>query len=355
MFTENKSLRFLYWILIGIASFLFLYLLTKLFPFYQSILSFIFRILTPFLIAGLIAYLLHPIVEKLHAHKFPRWLAIIGIYIIFFGGFGYLLYRVYPVFVHQLRDLNANLPELMEMYRATIYGLYEKTSNLPEGVHDKMDQLLAEVEKMIGDFLTLLAKKATKIMDVIVIIAVIPVLVFYMLKDFDLIKKGMWRLTPRKYRQEGSQLVKDIDESLGNYIRGQLLVCFFVSLTTYGILLLMDMKYPLLLALVMGTTNIIPYFGPILGAIPAVIIAITISAKMVVYVILAVFVIQIIEGNLLSPFIVGKSTNIHPILIIFALLVGGEVGGVIGMILAVPLITILKVVLDHTNTFSLDN
>ncbi|MDC3413292.1 AI-2E family transporter [Aquibacillus sp. 3ASR75-11] len=355
MFKDEKSLRFFYWILFGIASFLLIYLLTKLFPFYQSILSFLFRILAPFLIAGLIAYLLHPIVEKLYEHKFPRWLAILFIYVVFFGGFGFLLYRSYPVFVHQLKDLNQNLPQFIESYHTTIYDMYVKTSNLPESVHDKMDELLAESGKMIEHFLTNLAKKVTKIMDVFIIIAVIPVLVFYMLKDFHLMKRVLWRLTPRKYRDEGKQLIKDIDKSLGNYIRGQLLVCFFVSLTTYGILWFINMKYPLLLALFMGITNIIPYFGPILGAIPAVILAFTISIKMVVYVILAVFVVQIMEGNLLSPLIVGKSTNTHPILIIFALLVGGEIGGVIGMILAVPIVTIIKVVLDHTSRLSFDD
>lgn len=355
MFNQSKSMRFLYWILIGILSFLFLYLLTILFPFYRSIFSVILRILTPFIIAGIIAYLLHPLIEKLHDYKFPRWLAIIGIYMLFFGGVGYLIYKTYPVFIHQLKDLNQNLPHLIDMYRNTIYEVYDRTSFLPEAIHDKMDEFFHDVEAMIGKLLTDSIKQLTKIMDVIVIVAVIPVLVFYMLKDFSLIKSTLWKLTPKKYREDGKELAVEIDKSLGNYIRGQLLVCLFVSLTTYGILWLIGMKYPLLLAILMGITNIIPYFGPILGAVPAVIIGFTISLKMVVYVILGVFVVQIIEGNLLSPLIVGKSIDIHPILIIFALLVGGEVGGVIGMIIAVPVLSVVKVFLMHTKTFRENN
>ncbi|MCT2537651.1 AI-2E family transporter [Aquibacillus koreensis] len=348
---NQKKMRFLYWILIGILLFLFIYLLTILFPFYRSLLSVVFRILAPFIIAGLIAYLLHPLIEKLHKYNYPRWFAIIGIYLIFFGGLGYVLYKAYPPFINQLKDLNENLPHFMDMYRQAIYEVYESTSFLPETVHDKMDEFFHDLEDMIGTLLTNIVMQVTKLMDVVIVIAVIPVLVFYMLKDFKLIQSSMWKLTPKKYREDGKELFDKIDKSLGDYIRGQLLVCFFVSLTTYGILWFIDMEYPLILAIIMGITNIIPYFGPILGAVPAVIIAFTISGKMVLYVIIAVFIVQIIEGNLLSPFIVGKSINIHPILIIFALLVGGEVGGIIGMIVAVPILSVIKVIVMHTKAF----
>src|SRR5699024_8782775 len=103
----------------------------------------------------------------------------------------------------------------------------------------------------------------------------------------------------------------------------------------------------LVLSIIMGLTNVIPYFGPIIGAIPAVLITLTISKKLVLFVILAVFIVQIIENNFLSPYIVGKSIRIHPVLIIFALLLGGELGGVVGMIFAVPLLTIGNVIFKH--------
>ena len=111
------------------------------------------------------------------------------------------------------------------------------------------------------------------------------------------------------------------------------------------------MKYALLLAIIMGLTNIIPYFGPIIGATPAVAITITTSTKLTIFVIVAVFVIQLIESNFISPYIVGKTMNIHPIAIIFALLLGGKVYGIVGMIIAVPALTILKEVINHLVIF----
>src|SRR5699024_8455625 len=157
-----------------------------------------------------------------------------------------------------------------------------------------------------------------KIFDFIVIITVIPVLVFYFLKDYHQIKTYFKKILPIKYRPIISGLIDTIDESLGGYIRGQLLVAAFVSLLTLIVFHLLGVKYALLLAIIMGLTNIIPYFGPIIGAVPAVAITITASTKLAIFVIIAVFIIQIVESNFISPYIVCRTMNIHPVAIIFA-------------------------------------
>ncbi|WP_099158611.1 AI-2E family transporter [Virgibacillus ndiopensis] len=347
MFKAKKPLNFLYWIVIGILVFLFLYLLVKLFPIYGTVFSFLWHLLAPFIVSGLIAYLLFPIVKKIHSYHIPKALAILLIYILFFAGIGYLTYRVYPAVLHQLKDLTEQLPQLIDMYQDLIYHLYEYTSFLPEAVHDKMDQLIVGMEQSLENLLGKLISGFTKIFDMIIFLTVIPVLVFYLLKDFNKIKNYFKKWIPAKYHEQSSELFHAIDESLGNYIRGQLLVCLFVSLTTFVAFQFLHIKYALLLAIIMGLTNIIPYFGPIIGAVPAVAITLTMSAKLIIFVLLAIFIVQLIESNLLSPYIVGKSIDIHPIAIIFALLLGGQIGGVIGMIVAVPLLTILKVIVTH--------
>lgn len=319
----------------------------KLYPFYEAFLQIILTLLIPFIISMFLAYLLHPIVEALHEQHLPRWLAIMIIYLFFFGGVGYVVYKTYPVFLKQLKDLIHNIPGFVDTYRTWIYSLYEKTSFLPETVHDRMDSILLNVERMGEDAVASIGTKLTGVFDVVIIIAVIPVLVFYMLKDFPIMRNLLWQFTPSKYRNEGKEVLSEIDRSLGGYIRGQLLVCFFVGMISILMLWLIGMKYPLVLGGIMGITNVIPYFGPILGAIPALIISFTMGIKMVLLVGIIVLIVQIIEGNLLSPFIVGKSLHIHPVLIILALLVGEEVAGIIGMIVAVPVLTIIRVILHH--------
>ncbi|WP_373892893.1 AI-2E family transporter [Virgibacillus natechei] len=347
MIRNKKAIRFLYWIVTGIFVFLFFYLLVKLFPLYGAVFSFILRLLSPFLVSGLIAYLLYPVIKKLHSYNIPRGLAILSIYLLFFGASAYLIYRVYPAVIHQLHDLNEQLPFFIEMYEDLIYQLYEYTSFLPETVHDKIDGLITRVETGVENILDRFVGGVTRIFDAIIFLTVIPVLVFYFLKDYNKLKDYFKKFIPRKYRPQTGKLVNDVDKSLGNYIRGQLIVSLFVSLTSWIVFQLLNINYALLLAIIMGITNLIPYFGPIIGAVPVVAIALATSWKLVIFVLIAIFAIQIIEGNLLSPYIVGKSIKIHPIAIIFALLLGGQLFGVVGMIVAVPLLTICKVITKH--------
>lgn len=353
MFGNKKALSLLYWLIIGIFVFLFLYLLVILFPLYGSFVSFVLQLLSPFLVSCLIAYLLYPVIKKLHSYNIPRSLAILMIYILFFGGAAYLIYRIYPAVMHQLHDLNEQLPVLIRMYESLIYQIYEYTSFLPETVHDKIDQLITRVEVGLENILDKLVGGFTRLFDMIVFLTVIPVLVFYFMKDYNSIRSYFKRFIPRKYQVQVSKLIYSIDESLGFYIRGQLIVSFFVSLASWIAFHYLDIKYALLLAIIMGLTNIIPYFGPIIGAIPVVGITLATSGELVIFVLIAIFVIQIMEGNLLSPYIVGKSINIHPIAIIFALLLGGQLFGVIGMIVAVPLLTIMNVITKHVMAIKL--
>lgn len=332
----------LYKLIIGIISLLFIYLFINLFPFYNVVLHFLGKLFLPFIIAGLIAYLLHPVINKLDDYKINKGLGVILIYLIFFGGFGYLIYRTYPIILHQLGDLNAYLPQLTEMYEKTIYELYERTSFLPETFHDRLDVLIRSMEQGVEQLLGRVLGRLTEIFDLILILTILPVLVFYFLKDYVLIKNYFKKYIPIRFRPRAEVLGAAIDHSLGGYIRGQVLVSLFVGLVTLVIFHLLGIKYALLLAIIMAITNIIPYFGPIIGAVPAVAIAYTMSGNSVVYVLIAIFSIQLVESNLLSPYIMGKSINIHPLAILFALLLGSELAGIIGMILAVPLMTIIN-------------
>lgn len=355
MFKEINKIKLIYFLIISFSIILLTYLLIKLFPVYGSILSFIIRLFLPFIIACFIAYLLYPVINWLKQYNFPNVLSILLIYLLFIGGTIYLVYRVYPAIMLQLRDLNEYLPQLIAMYEEAIYQIYISTSFLPEAVHDQIDVLIYNIETSLENIVGKLLGGFTKIFDFIIIITVIPVLVFYFLKDYHKIKKYFKRFIPKKYRPLMSQLIESVDDRLGSYIRGQLLVSALVSLFTLIVFHLLGVKYALLLAIIMGVTNIIPYFGPIIGAIPAVAITITVSTKLAIFVIITVFVIQIIESNFMSPYIVGKSMNIHPIAIIFVLLLGGKLFGIIGMIIAVPVLTILKEVSTHLLTFKKAN
>lgn len=344
----ERTKRLILKILLVIIIILLIYLLVKLFPVYKVVLMFFGRLLLPFLIAAFISYLLHPIVMKLHEQlKVHKGVAILIIYFLFFASTFFLFYKSFPVFVYQLQDLSEQLPQLIFMYEEIIYSIYDSTSFLPEMVHDKITNFIGKLEASIERQIENVLEKAINIFDFIIILTIIPVLVFYFLKDFTEIKHVTKSLIPKKYHHQFEKLIVAVDESLGGYVRGQLIISSVVIFLTFIVYYTIELKYALLLASIMGIMNMIPYFGPVIGTIPAVAIAMTTSWNLVIIVLVTTIVVQILEGSFLSPYVMGKSVRIHPVFIIFTLLIGAEIGGIVGMIIAVPTVTILKAVITE--------
>ena len=343
----NIQMKWYYRLGFLLLLFIVVYIFFKLQPLWVPVVEVIFTLLIPFSVAAFITYLLHPIVEALHSRGLHRGISIMVIYILFFGGAGFALYRGIPALIHQLRDLADNAPVFAAQYKQMVNSIMDQTSRWPAGIHERIEDWINGLEQGLDRFL---ANTMTFLMDIInsiLTIAVIPFIAFYMLKDFDVMKKAAWYLTPSKWRQPGTKFLHEVDKSLGSYIRGQLLVCLIIGVLSTLFFWIAGIKYPLLLGAIVGITNVIPYFGPIFGAIPAVIIAATMSVKMVLISLVIVFSLQFLEGNILSPLIVGKSLHMHPLMIMFALLAGGEIGGIIGLILAVPVLVVLRAALIH--------
>ncbi|MEG9296916.1 AI-2E family transporter [Mangrovibacillus sp. Mu-81] len=348
---ETKTYaKWLYRLSIGLLCAVFLYILFLLKPVWHPVLDILLLSLLPFLIGGFIAYLLHPLVEKIHQAGIHRGIAIMLIYILFFGGLGYGLYKGTPIIIHQLRDLSENAPLFTSQYQKWLHYIQSETSTWPDGIQTQLEDRINGIEGWLTGLVASALAILLKLMNSLLLIAIIPFVSFYLLKDMTKVKRFFWELTPRRWRQSALRFLQDVDESLGGYIRGQLLVCLIIGGISAAVLWFLDMKYPLILGVIMGATNVIPYFGPIIGAVPAVIVASTISLNMILYVVILVVVLQFLEGNILSPMIVGKSLHMHPLFIMGALIIGGETGGVIGMIVAVPVLAIIKVAFLHGRT-----
>ncbi|SFA56138.1 Predicted PurR-regulated permease PerM [Anoxybacillus pushchinoensis] len=324
-----------------------IYFVVKLKNVWLPFLHMLIKLITPFLIAAFITYLLHPVVESIHRRGMPRALAILFIYALFFGGVGFAIYKGTPLFIAQLEDLNKSLPMFVRTYEQWTTTIHEETATWPYDVHKWVEALITEAESFISEAVTGTIIGLKQWINRLIVFLIIPFIAFYMLKDVELIKKTAWELTPNKWRKKGVQFLRDVDKTLGGYIRGQLFVCLLIGTAATISFWLIGMKYPLLLGIIVGVTNVIPYFGPIIGAIPAAIIAATVSMNMLLLTVGIIFVLQFIEGNILSPLIVGKSLHLHPLIIMFSLFVGGEVGGVLGLIVAVPIVAIAKATFTH--------
>jgi predicted PurR-regulated permease PerM len=342
-FFKNGWFITLCYLLMGLTA---LYLLFKVFPVFLGIFKFLKAVLAPFFIAMIISYLLNPVVNLLNRRKVPRTIAILLIYALFFMMLTVIFMNITPMFIKQLNELNEHIPELTRRSQLLLDG-FNKIQSVPDSVRLGIQSSMMKWENNVSLAIAGYINGIGNTISMLFVAFIVPFLAFYILKDFQLIEKTALAIVPRSHRKETVSLLIDIDEALGNYVRGQLLVCLIIGVFAYIGYWLIGMPYPLLLASIVAVFNIIPYLGPFFGAAPAILMASTVSFKMVLFVAIVNTVVQVLEGNVISPQVVGKSLHMHPLLIIFALLVGGEVAGISGLILAVPFFAVMKVILQH--------
>ncbi|HEY8889577.1 MAG TPA: AI-2E family transporter [Clostridium sp.] len=178
-----------------------------------------------------------------------------------------------------------------------------------------------------------------------------PLIIYYFLCDSENMINKALIVFPPESRNVIKKIIEDIDKVLGRYIISQLILCGIITIATFFILIFMKVDFPLILSLINGIFNIIPYFGPLFGVIPIILIALLSSPKIALYTTLWLFALQQIEGSILSPKIIGESISMHPLTVILLLLIGGNVGGILGMILAVPLGVVIKVIYEDLNYY----
>lgn len=336
-----------FWTLQILLVLLIIYVSTKVSFLFEPIIVFASTLFTPILIAGILYFIFNPIVRFLEK-KLPRTLSILLIYLVFVAFIGFVLSAVGPVFTKQVTDLFNNIPSYVKQIQ-----IFIKQMSNSQWFTWMMNQdfvSVAKIESSIGEYLTSLPENITgslsSVFGVVTNIALtavtVPFILFYMLKDGHRFPNLAVKILPEKYKNEGLKIFKDLYETLAAYIQGQLIVCLFVGTACFIGFWIAGVKYALILGLIIAVTNIIPYVGPFLGATPAVIIAFLDSPTKAFIALIIVVAVQQTDGNLLSPLIIGRRLNTHPLTIILLLIGAGSFGGILGMILAVPAYALLK-------------
>jgi len=304
---------------------------------------------TPFLLAILLAYLLNPLVDFFESRRIPRVLGIFMIYLaagaLIALGITYTIPRV----LVEINKLTERLPEFTQLLTDLVADIQDRfqRSNLPpvfqglieQNIQRAQDRLLLALDHTVDALLATLGRVFVALLT--------PVLTFYILKDVDVIKRTISNIIPGKHRRKLLTWLSKIDATLGSWIRGQLLIAFLVGvLTTVG-LSLIGLEFAVLLGVLAGLLDIIPYFGPIIGGVPPVVVGLLVSPAIGLKALAVIVVVQQIESNLITPQILGHSVGLHPLFVIFALLLGGELAGFVGLVLAVPAAAIIKTTLEH--------
>lgn len=336
-----------FWTLQILLVLLIIYVSTKVSFLFEPLIVFASTLFTPILIAGILYFIFNPIVRLLEK-KLPRTLSILLIYLVFVAFIGFVLSAVGPVFTKQVTDLFNNIPSYVKQIQIFIKQM--SNSQWFTWIMNQDFVSVAKIESSIGEYLTSLPENITgsltSVFGVVTNIALtavtVPFILFYMLKDGHRFPNLAVKILPDKYKNEGLKIFKDLYETLAAYIQGQLIVCLFVGTACFIGFWIAGVKYALILGLIIAVTNIIPYVGPFLGAAPAVIIAFLDSPTKALIALIIVVAVQQTDGNLLSPLIIGRRLNTHPLTIILLLIGAGSFGGILGMILAVPAYALLK-------------
>jgi len=253
-----------------------------------------------------------------------------------------------PIIFKEINNLGPTIEKLISFLEDTVEKSKILNSSFVKYLYDqgrsKIDTIMFSMSEGLVSYILIFSENLLSL-------AIIPVVTYYLLADSDKISKKCYYLVPLEKRVVVRKIITDIDMLLGKYIIGQLLLSLIVGIFTFIILIVLDIKFAIALSILNGVVNIIPYFGPIVGGVPVILIALLDSPTKGLWAAVAILIIQQIEGNILSPKITGDSTNIHPLVILLLLLIGEKFGGFIGMVIAIPIGVIIKVIYEDINYY----
>ena len=288
---------------------------------------------------------LNPWVNGLQRRKVPRILATVFIYLAFFGTFIIILILMIPPIAEQVKDVTAHFPDY---YRRITSDFDQfRDFSLQESLFDSLESWLASLSANIGQTTSGVFSALVSLFGGLFAFAGVFIITFYMLLEENALKKFVKSITPPKYQPYIFQLLNRIQERLRLWFRGQLILSLIIGVLTYVGLLIIGVKYSLILGLWAGLTEFIPYLGPMLGAIPAVFIALTTGSFIqALFVVIWYIIIQQLENDLIVPKVMEKTVGLNPLVVIIVMLIGAKLAGIVGLLLAVPVALILKAFME---------
>ena len=345
--TGNKILKIMYILFV----ILLIYVLGLIFKEW-NILTFIGKILSiisPLFIGWFIAWLLNPLVKKLTDKGIKRGLSVVIAYLVLITVLYALFAFTIPSLGTQISEMASSIPKIVEDVKVWIDNVFIKLSNLSlENLDGIKASFLNKIEVFARDIQTNIPETAMNIVSALVSgigkIALSLILGFYILFDFDKVSEGFIKLFPKKSRNEVKYLMEQLDDSLFSFVSGTLwlsLLLFVTSLIGFSII---GLNAPVLVTIVCVITNLIPYIGPYMGAAVAGAIGFTQSPLIGVLTLAFIAVVQTIDGNVLQPLVMSKKLNLSPITIILSLMIFEYMFGIFGMVIATPVVALLKII-----------
>ena len=326
-------------ILLGIA----IYLYTEISYIFIPINTIVSSIITPIIVAYVFYYMLNPLVN-LFEKRMSRFIAsllaifvgIITILIVIIG--------VVPIIVEQTQNLITALPRYIEVVKGYLetYSDNAYVQVVVEYVNNNLNVSKIS-EKLVSVATSIAQGVVSSISSTASVLVTMPFVLFFLLKDASHFNRFVISLLPKKLKQSVAETIDEIDDKVGSYIQGQMLVSLCIGVMLFIGYNIIGLHYAFSLATIAAFLSIVPYLGPVIAITPAMLVAASTSWIMVLKMLVVWGIVQFLEGNIISPNIMGRSMNMHPLTVIFVILIGVNIAGVVGAILGIPVYSILKV------------
>jgi len=312
-------------------------------------------VLTPFLAAALLAYLGDPMVDRMEAKGLPRTAAVVVMFVLLLSAMAGLVLLLVPALQQQLIALAKALPAYIDWAQTNLAPWLNKTFGVDASLLDlsslksTVQEYWSQVGGAAGGIMSWLSSSSMVLVAALANLVLIPVVTFYLLRDWDHLVVRLRGLLPRKWEATAVQLAMDSDTVLGSFLRGQLLVMLVLGAVYSLGLWWVGLELALIIGVVAGLVSFVPYLGFIVGILLAGVAAMM-QFHEVYYLLLvgAVFGVgQALEGMLLTPLLVGDKIGLHPVAVIFAVMAGGQLFGFVGVMLALPAAAVIMVLLRH--------
>lgn len=348
--------RLLFWTLELLAIAALIFVSTKIQFIFKPFFTFISVVFVPLIIAGFLFYMLNPLVKVMTKIKLGRFrlgrslaslIVVLLLILIVVGGIAVLV----PPVVSEISQLVKSLPDVASNIQKSLTNILNDSFLK----HIDITSYVKKVDSQLGNYAQLFLEGLSNsigsvigmVTDLTIVAITVPVMLFYMLKDGHKLIPSIQRFISDKHADEVRGLLTRMSTTLSSYISGQVIECLFVAVfTTIGYFLI-GQPLALVLGIVAGMANIIPYIGPYIGIAPALIVSLTMAPEKIIWVIVVVVVVQQIDGNIIYPNIIGKTLKIHPLTIIILLLAAGHIAGIAGMILCIPFYAVLRTMIQY--------
>lgn len=349
-FLDNKFVLFLLvLLLIGLNILVF----TKTSFIFTPIIVLLKTISLPIILTGIVFYLLNPVVDFLERRRIRRIYSILLLYLLVIGLITITIVSIIPFLKEQIMSLIDNIPRYVDVVEnqtkqligSNFVNQAQQTMNI--NISDLATKVSDQAATIVNSTFTGVGNFIGALTEIIISIVTVPFILFYLLKDGRKLPVYILKFVPTRLKEQTYTVLSEMNHRLSSYIRGQIIVSFCIGFLLFIGYLIIGLDYASLLAVIAACTSIVPYLGPTIAITPAIIIAIVTSPLMLLKLVIVWTIVQLIEGKLISPQIMGKNLHIHPITIIFLLLTAGKLFGVVGIILAIPGYAVAKVITTH--------